>query len=145
MKPYFLHDWAPAVVKARDVSWRRPQGYQIPEDPEEAVRDAIASDFQIHFRELDLYDILLASYTSETYSGDAFLVLRRKLTGELLLVEASHCSCYGLEGQWNPEPTTVEALETHLKHHYRAVEYRRGLELVIAALVIAALRSEVQA
>ena len=25
-------------------------------------------------------------------------------------VNGAHCSCYGLEGQWEPEETTVEAL-----------------------------------
>ena len=30
--------------------------------------------------------------------------------GKLYEVNGSHCSCYALEGQWEPEETTVEAL-----------------------------------
>ena len=52
--------------------------------------------------------VLFASYGGGDYEGDAF-VLYRKDDG-LYEVDASHCSCYGLEGQWEPEETTVEAL-----------------------------------
>lgn len=30
--------------------------------------------------------------------------------GQLFENNASHCSCYGFENQWEPEPTTQEAL-----------------------------------
>lgn len=54
-------------------------------------------------------EILLASYSYENYSGDAFVFFRK---GEKLYeVNGGHCSCYGLEGQWEPEETTVEALK----------------------------------
>lgn len=53
-------------------------------------------------------EILLASYSTEGYDGSAFVLFRRD--GQLYEVNGSHCSCYGLEGQWEPEPTTVEAL-----------------------------------
>lgn len=54
-------------------------------------------------------DILFASYgTEEAYSGDAIVVFRRG--DDLFIVNGGHCSCNGLEGQWNPALTTVEAL-----------------------------------
>lgn len=53
-------------------------------------------------------EILLASYSSGCYDGEAFVLFRRD--GQLYEVNGSHCSYYGLEGQWEPEPTTVEAL-----------------------------------
>lgn len=59
-------------------------------------------------------DILLASYSYECYSGDAFVLFRKD--GKLYEVNGGHCSCYGLEGQWEPEETTVEAILHRLEH-----------------------------
>ena len=52
--------------------------------------------------------ILFASYDTPSYEGDAFVLL--KIDGVLYEVHGSHCSCYGLEDQWDPEETTIEAL-----------------------------------
>lgn len=57
-------------------------------------------------------DILLASYGYDNYAGDAFVLFKRD--GKLYEVNGSHCSCYGLEGQWEPEETNKEALEKRL-------------------------------
>lgn len=53
-------------------------------------------------------EILLASYGVGGYEGDAFVLFRRG--GKLYEVNGSHCSCFELEGQWEPEETTVTAL-----------------------------------
>lgn len=54
-------------------------------------------------------EILFAAYgLEEAYSGSALVIYERD--GELYEVHGSHCSCYGLEGQWEPEETTWEAL-----------------------------------
>jgi hypothetical protein len=53
-------------------------------------------------------NILLASYTYEDYSGDAFVLFEKER--KLFEVNGGHCSCYGLENQWKPESTTVESL-----------------------------------
>lgn len=45
--------------------------------------------------------VLLATYGGGGYDGDAVVCYRR---GEdYFIVEGSHCSCYGLEDQWQPE------------------------------------------
>lgn len=54
--------------------------------------------------------ILLACYACEAYEGSAF-VLFMKDDRKLYEVNGSHCSCYGLEGQWEPEETSVKALQ----------------------------------
>lgn len=54
-------------------------------------------------------EILLAYYLYEDYEGTAFVLFKKD--GVLYEVNGSHCSCYGLEGQWGPEETTVEALK----------------------------------
>jgi hypothetical protein len=53
-------------------------------------------------------EILLASYGTPSYEGYAFVLFRRD--GKLYEVNGGHCSCYGLEGQWDPEETTSESL-----------------------------------
>ena len=45
-------------------------------------------------------EILLAWYGSGGYDGTAFVLCRDRITGCLFEVNGSHCSCYGLEGQW---------------------------------------------
>lgn len=66
-------------------------------------------------------NILLASYTYEDYSGNAFVLFEKE--GKLYEVNGCHCSCFGLEqadrggsanSQWQPEETTIEELEYRL-------------------------------
>jgi len=49
------------------------------------------------------YIILFADYTHEDYSGDAYVLGFDKEEGKWFEVHGGHCSCYGLEGQWEPE------------------------------------------
>lgn len=65
-------------------------------------------------------EILFAVYSCEAYSGHALVLMQ--YAGRLLEVEASHCSCYGLEGQWTPAPVTWEALAL------RVAEMERDLD-----------------
>ena len=61
-------------------------------------------------------EILLASYTYQDYSGSAFVLFRKKSDGKLYEVNGSHCSCYGLEGQWLPEETNINELKHRLEN-----------------------------
>lgn len=45
-------------------------------------------------------EILFASYETGCYEGDSVVLFKRD--GKLYHNAASHCSCYGLEGQWGP-------------------------------------------
>jgi hypothetical protein len=53
-------------------------------------------------------EVLLAWYGDGCYCGFAFVLYRKD--GKLFEVNGAHCSCFGLEGQWEPEETTWEAL-----------------------------------
>lgn len=53
-------------------------------------------------------EVIFAAYGGDSYEGLAIVVYERD--GQLYKVNASHCSCYGLEGQWKPEETTWAAL-----------------------------------
>lgn len=57
--------------------------------------------------------VLFAWYNYEDYSGEAFVLFERD--GKLYEVHGSHCSCYGLEGCWNPDEVSVEALNHYMK------------------------------
>jgi hypothetical protein len=52
-------------------------------------------------------ELLHASYDCSGYEGQAFVLFERD--GKLYEVNASHCSCYGLDGQWDPTETTWKA------------------------------------
>lgn len=47
--------------------------------------------------------ILYADYTYEDYSGDAYVLGYDKEKEMFFEVHGSHCSCYELEDQWEPE------------------------------------------
>lgn len=47
--------------------------------------------------------LLYADYTYEDYSGDAYVLGYDKEKKQFFEVHGSHCSCYGLEGQWDEE------------------------------------------
>lgn len=53
-------------------------------------------------------ELLFASYGGGSYEGDATIVWMRD--GKLYESHGSHCSCYGLEGQFEPEETSVQVL-----------------------------------
>lgn len=57
-------------------------------------------------------EILLATYIQPSYEGYAFVLFARD--GKLYEVNASHCSCYGLEGKWRPEETSSVALRARM-------------------------------
>ena len=57
----------------------------------------------------DPSQVLIAIYGHYGYSGDAKVVFKDRKKN-LYLVEGSHCSCYGLDGQWKPDVTNKKAL-----------------------------------
>jgi hypothetical protein len=52
--------------------------------------------------------IHLAWYGYGSYNGSSLVVYEKE--GKLFEVNGSHCSCHGLEEQWQPEETTLAAL-----------------------------------
>jgi len=94
----FLNDWA------LDAPWSN-RGVE-----------GVRSDFGISDADLDGARILIASYRLDGYEGAAFVLFERD--GKLYEVFASHCSCYGLEGQWEPEEVTAAALRANLARGY---------------------------
>ena len=52
--------------------------------------------------------VIYAAYDCESYEGSAEVVFVNN--GKFFTVSGGHCSCYGLEEQWEPEEMPVEAL-----------------------------------
>ena len=75
-------------------------------------KEEIAQEFNIEVSELDNCQILFAVYKTEPHEGSALVVFMRD--GKLYEVKSTLCSCYspcyGLENQWNPKETSLEAL-----------------------------------
>lgn len=68
----------------------------------------MANAFEISSEQLEGVEVLYAAYDCECYEGSAHVIFRKD--DKLYEVNGGHCSCYGLEGQWEPEETTVAAL-----------------------------------
>jgi hypothetical protein len=87
----------------------------------------VEDDFCLGRNYLDDVNILLAWYGQADYDGSAFVLFEQN--GKLYEVNGSHCSCYGLEDQWEPEETLVEALVHRIKegHLGRDGYYDEGL------------------
>jgi len=71
-------------------------------------KEDVMSEFGLAAGSLDEFEVLYAEYSTASYEGDAFVLLRRG--DDLFEVNASHCSCNGLESAWRLEPTTKKAL-----------------------------------
>lgn len=80
----------------------------------------------------DDVDMIVAVYEQGGYDGQAFVVYREKADGKLYEVNASHCSCFGLEEQWSPEEVVVEELIKRPSYVYGVDNERIRSELVSA-------------
>lgn len=76
------------------------------------LRDHLASEWEADRSIIDKFDILLAYESVGDYGCDssAFLILRGRKDGKLYEVHGGHCSCYGFEGQFEPEDTTAAVM-----------------------------------
>lgn len=74
------------------------------------------SDVESQFNcgSLEHCNILFASYEYADYFGQAFVLFVEN--NQLYEVHGSHCSCYGLEDQWEPEETLLESLQYRIQH-----------------------------
>lgn len=102
MSAIYLHNWAAGGFEEMRNDFKRDPWLDLSGLQPTSIAEP---DFQ------DI-EVLLASYGNECYEGDAFVLFRKN--GQLYEVNGSHCSCYGLEGQWDPEETSIEVLEHRL-------------------------------
>ena len=72
---------------------------------------SMLDDFEVDASALDGMEVLLAYYCHESYSGSAYVLMRRVTDNQLFEVWGSLCSCYGREGQWELQETTLAAIK----------------------------------
>ncbi len=77
-------------------------------------KEDVVREFSIQDGDLRDAFILVAWYGYRDYDGSAFVLFERD--GKLYEVNGGHCSCYGLEDQWDPEETTAEAIVHRVEH-----------------------------
>ena len=77
-------------------------------------KESIAYEFNISLTELEGKHFLVADYSYENYSGEAYCLFIED--GKIYEVSAGHCSCYGLEGQFEPEHVPIEVLYHRLEN-----------------------------
>lgn len=95
-EPIYLHNWTEKMDLIRDF-----ENLWSGEGHDEKVEK---------YKDIN---ILFASYGYDNCSGDAWVLFEKN--GELFEVNGGHCSCYGLEGQWSPEPVVLQELQTRLE------------------------------
>lgn len=96
-EPIFLNNWGSKTDLIKDF---------------EELYYANEEEIQKATRKYNDINILFASYGTEMYMGEAFVLFEKNK--QLFEVNADHCSCYGLEGQFQPEETTIEAIKHRL-------------------------------
>ena len=82
-------------------------------------REDLENDFEIKLNE-DI-NIIVACYVN--YSGQAIVLFERN--NKVYFVEGSHCSCYGLEGQWNEEEVNKEFINLKSSKGKWVYEYEK--------------------
>lgn len=68
----------------------------------------VFSTFEVGDANIEGIEFIFAEYAGGSYEGEALVIYTQD--GKLYEVNGSHCSCYGLEGQWKPEETLAIAL-----------------------------------
>lgn len=113
-KPVFLHNWSDVIDVIGDFEdiYMKGSEYRAEEASYKNTKlwEENKRKMDNALKRYGGKNILFASYGTDNYSGDAFVLFEED--GKLFEVNGDHCSCYGLEGQWSPDETTIEAL-TH--------------------------------
>lgn len=110
-KPVYLNDWEDkfSLIADFDCIYIKQSPYPNEENwlklKEEKIKKALLKWSDIN--------ILFASYNTASYEGEAWVLLEKE--GKLFEVNGEHCSCYGLEGQWEPEQVSLEELKHRLE------------------------------
>ncbi len=73
---------------------------------------------------LDTVEIIVGVYNKDYYDGSAWVLGIEKKTGKLFEVYGSHCSCFGLETQWQPEITTLKYLKERFESPDRVMGHQ---------------------
>ena len=79
---------------------------------QDELKDHLHRFYDVDKSKLENLEILIALEKSDDYYSESAWWLVRDNKGELYETYASHCSCYGFEGQFEPEHTCLEYLSS---------------------------------
>lgn len=102
----------------------------LKEMTEAEVKAHLVSSYEADSMVVEDLDILIGYESVGSWGCDSssFFLLKDK-DGKLFEVHGSHCSCYGFEGQFLLEETTVESLKFRIKEgKYGSVFYTGGYD-----------------
>lgn len=123
----YLHDWKDQTFRQLVSDF---EGIYVPELDTPYARERRAElEKAMASERWQGVEVLLASYSYQDYSADAFVLFRK--AGKLYEVNGSHCSCHGLEGQWEPEETTIAALRHRLDNGKLGTDSYCGNEFAV--------------
>lgn len=93
---------------------------------EQDIRNHLIASYEASNEEVNKYDILIAYESVGPWGCDSssWFLLKDRETGEYYENHAGHCSCYGFEGQFRPEKTSLEYLKSD-KFSFSAGGYDR--------------------
>lgn len=78
--------------------------------------DIMARKFEVPVSEFRGCTFIVAQYSYEDYSGGSYCLFKKD--GKLYENYGSHCSCYGLEEQWEPTEADIGAILLRLYKDY---------------------------
>lgn len=129
-EPVFLHNWKNKIDVISDFEdiYTSSKEYNAEIAPYSNIISWLykKARMKVALEEWKPINILFASYGENNYSGNAFVLFERDK--KLFEVNGAHCSCYGLENQWSPEETTLEAIEFRLSNGKMGVDDYSGNE-----------------
>lgn len=73
-------------------------------------KEDVYEHFEVDPNDWKNYEVVLAYYGQESYEGTAYVLLFNTINGLFYEVNGGHCSCNGLEGQFEPTEVTFEEL-----------------------------------
>lgn len=115
-EPIFMHDWSDPFKVVADFT-----GVSLDKDEYESESAPFNEEYWLELKgkmkeklkDFKNIKILFASYGSDNYTGNAWVLYEEN--GLLFEVNGSHCSCYGLEGQWQPEEVILSEIKNRLE------------------------------
>jgi hypothetical protein len=115
-EPIFLHNWKSKIDMIGDFEdiYMNEDDYKSEKAPYANVElwEEKKVSMTKAIKRYENKNILFASYGQDNYQGDAWVLFEEN--GKLFEVNGGHCSCYGLEGQWEAEEVVLAELENRL-------------------------------
>jgi hypothetical protein len=115
-EPIFLHNWKSKIDMIGDFDdiYMTEEDYKAEKAPYANVElwEEKKVSMGKAIKRYENKNILFASYGQDNYQGDAWVLFEEN--GKLFEVNGSHCSCFGLEGQWEEEEVVLAELENRL-------------------------------